>query len=141
MTDNGHAALAERLKPYQMPDPWTDDLRIVVMVGTAEEVAAAILAPRGVFLPDGLTGEDLRRSDFFDEQATTIAALRAALTVIEAEHSAGDHPEWAGWYGEPGERPDLACRTCGTFGEYAVHWPCDTAKIAHAALAAVKETP
>jgi len=75
-----------------------------------------------------------------DEQATTIATFRAALTVIEAEHSAGDHPEWAGWYGEPGERPDLACRTCGTFGEYAVHWPCDTAKIAHAALDAVKET-
>jgi len=72
---------------------------------------------------------------------STIAALRAALTVIEAEHSAGDHPEWAGWYGEPGERPDLACRTCGTFGEYAVHWPCDTAKIAHAALVEAKETP
>ena len=54
MTDNGLAALAERLKPYQMPDPWTDDLRTVVMVGTAEEVAAAILGPRGVFLPDGL---------------------------------------------------------------------------------------
>ena len=46
MTDNGLAALAERLKPYQMPDPWTDDLRTVVMVGTAEEVAAAILGRR-----------------------------------------------------------------------------------------------
>jgi len=54
MTDNGLAALAERLKPYQMPDPWTDDLRTVVMVGTAEEVAAAILRNGAVFLPEGL---------------------------------------------------------------------------------------
>ena len=61
-------------------------------------------------------------------------ALREALKDVEAEHCADTHPEYAGWYGEEGERPDLACQTCGTFDEYAVHWPCDTAKIARAAL-------
>ena len=77
MTDNGLAALAERLKPYQMPDPWTDDLRTVVMVGTAEEVAAAILGPRGVFLPDGL-------GPVMVGMAKEIATLRVALDVHHA---------------------------------------------------------
>ena len=81
MTDNGLAALAERLKPYQMPDPWTDDLRTVVMVGTAEEVAAAILGPRGVFLPEGL-------GPVMVGMAKEIAALRAALDgLVEAAES------------------------------------------------------
>jgi len=127
MTDNGLAALAEALTdlfPAVQRDWWPF---------TPEQAAAAILRNGAVFLPEGL-------GPVMVGMAKEIAALRAALAAIEIEHRADDHPEWAGWYGEEGERPDLACRTCGTFDEYAVHWPCDTAKIAHAALAASGES-
>ena len=74
MTDRGLAALAEALvrADYLSPNGYP----------TTDSFAAAILGEHGVFLPDGLTGEDLRRSDFFDEQATTIATLRDALGLL-----------------------------------------------------------
>ena len=87
MTDNGHAALMETLKPYEMPDPWTEGLRTVVMAGTAEEVSAIVLANGAVFLPDGL-------GPVMVGMAKEIAALRDAL---DAHHRgltlAGDGPD------------------------------------------------
>jgi hypothetical protein len=83
MTDNGLAALAERLHPHTCFDH-PDGAHIPPLCATR---AAAILGERGVFLPDGLTGEDLRRSDFVDEQAATIATLRAALDGLVAWES------------------------------------------------------
>ena len=85
MTDNGLAALAVALvrADYLSPNGYP----------TTDSFAAAILAERGVFLPEGLTGEDLRRSDFFDEQATTIAALRDALDVRMVDDFVDELPE------------------------------------------------
>jgi len=137
MTDNGLAALATAIHVGRnhQHDPRADERPHAHLISEREqEEAAAILGPRGVFLPDGLGPVMLG-------MAEEIATLRAALEAIEDEHRADEHPEWAGWYDEPGECPDLACRTCGTAYEYAVHWPCDTAKIARAALAEAKETP
>ena len=85
MTDNGLAALAAALHDiHPGPRPWVGGL-------TAEEFAAAILGPRGVFLPDGLprpTASVMQAyEDGVESQAATIAALRAALDglVVAAE--------------------------------------------------------
>jgi len=126
MTDNGLAALAERLKPYQMPDPWTDDLRTVVMVGTAEEVAAAILDERAVFLPEGLAEEwDWRQErdalmGLIESGGATIAALRAALDGLVADFVDED--------------PDLP-------DDYPIEWEMTLGSLRSAALATAKETP
>ena len=117
---------------------WTDDLRIVVMVGTAEEVAGAILRNGAVFLPDGLTGEDLRRSDFFDEQAAALAALRVApLDVRMVVQAINAVAKRHGVAKDPPERPLMHI-----FG-YTSATPDMDAEIAaeYAALAAAKETP
>ena len=75
MTDNGLAALAEALvrADYLSPNgyPATDSF------------AAAILGPRGVFLPEGLPEIVENMEDAYHEalalRGATIAALRAAL--------------------------------------------------------------
>ena len=70
MTDNGLAALAAAL-PLWMTERGAPDL--------AETIAATILGPRGVFLPDGLDAEFDFLARINAEQALTIATLRAAL--------------------------------------------------------------
>ena len=122
MTDNGLAALATAL---------VDHLQAASYI-----YARAILGPRGVFLPDGLTGEDLRRSDFFDEQAAALAALRAALDMawgIIANAGGGD------WTKETEEWQAAAARWRDE------HWgsvsPSGALPALYAALAAAKETP
>jgi len=51
MTDNGAAALAAALRDiHPGPRPWPGGM-------TSIECAAAILGERGVFLPDGRTGD------------------------------------------------------------------------------------
>ena len=67
MTDNGLAALAAALDPRGFHDPETDDF---VMRGTANEIAAAILGPRGVFLPDGLPDGFVQVGALFDAERT-----------------------------------------------------------------------
>ena len=59
MTDNGLAALAAALSAAAHDDGrhyWCKDRNDCGLYGYAEEFAAAILGPRGVFLPDGLDG-------------------------------------------------------------------------------------
>jgi len=92
MTDNGLAALAAAL-PLWMTERGAPDL--------AETIAATILGPRGVFLPDGLDAEFDFLARINAEQALTIATLRAALDglVAAAEYVAdgiaSDKPQTA----------------------------------------------
>ena len=101
MTNNGLAALAAALKPYEMPDPWTEGLRTVVMAGTAEEVSAAILGERGTFLPEGVTShrecvESIAAMG--RENAATIAALRDLREWITTQGDYRDPSLYAeGW--------------------------------------------
>jgi hypothetical protein len=79
MTDNGLAALAAALQPYEMPDSWTPGMQMVVMAGNASEVAAAIL--------DALdsAGWRLMARDKASPNERTIATLRAALDGLRDE--------------------------------------------------------
>jgi len=131
------AALAEALHHYRGTcELWT-------ISGAACPVdhrvdAAAILRNGAVFLPDGLTGEDLRRSDFFDEQAAALATLRAApLDVRMVVQAINAVAKRHGVAKDPPERPLMHI-----FG-YTSATPDMDAEIAteYAALAAAKETP
>jgi hypothetical protein len=76
MTDNGLAALAAALERVAMRPSG-------LSIASYEEHAAAILDPRGVFLPDGhpLGVEDAiaQGQQMLAERDATIATLRAAL--------------------------------------------------------------
>ena len=94
MTDNGLAALAAAL-PLWMTERGAPDL--------AETIAATILGPRGVFLPDGLDAEFDFLARINAEQALTIATLRAALDgLVEAADFRASVEFEKGWHG-----PDL----------------------------------
>ena len=130
MTDNGLAALAEALDHNcvsHRQDSW---------LHWREDHATAILRNGAVFLPEGLTGEDLRRSDFFDEQAAALAALRAApLDVRMVVQAINAVAKRHGVAKDPPERPLMHI-----FG-YTSATPDMDAEIAaeYAALAAAKE--
>ena len=137
MTDNGLAALAEALHRYRGTcELWTMSEASCPFDHAKD--AAAILAERDVFLPDGLTGEDLRRSDFFDEQAAALAALRAALEDMVRQfaywsNSAGgiytgglsaleEAFDVLGW-DDPYPLPDRRCDEPGCMEDGTMGWP------------------
>ena len=110
MTDNGLAALAAALGEYkagiigtfsipQSAAPRWDDRSIEdreAWITGATDDAAAILGPRGVFLPDGVCNH-IGLINALKDNAATIATLRAALDgLVEAAAetvAAWDEPE------------------------------------------------
>jgi len=76
MTDNGAAALAAALRDiHPGPRPWPGGM-------TSIECAAAILGPRGVFLPDG---HPLGVEEAIAQGQARIAALNARIVDLNAE--------------------------------------------------------
>ena len=92
MTDNGLAALATAIHVGRnhQHDPRADERPHAHLISEREqEEAAAILGPRGVFLPEGLPEIVENMEDAYHEalalRGATIATLRAALDgLVEA---------------------------------------------------------
>jgi hypothetical protein len=88
MTDNGLAALAAALYHVTLDedDEGFDGEAGWQFHGSRDDLAAAILGPRGVFLPDGLRSVEIYNhwAALLDDQAATIATLRAALDGLVA---------------------------------------------------------
>jgi hypothetical protein len=85
----------------------------------------------------GITVNDLERGILAIE-AEAQAPLRKALRGLVEAHRPGDFDEdgHPGWWGNFRDQPQdqQACLICGTYDEYAVPWPCWTARAARRAL-------
>ena len=143
MTDNGLAALATAIHVGRnhQHDPRADERPHAHLISEREqEEAAAILGPRGVFLPDGTVPSDIGMSwvptAAWEEQAATIAALRVALDVRMVVQAINAVAKRHGVAKDPPERPLMHI-----FG-YTSATPDMDAEIAaeYAALAAAEET-
>jgi hypothetical protein len=91
MTDNGLAALAQRLEAWFGPSWWPGLTDVTIIAKTPEVAAAAILGERGVFLPDGLDGLTWDRFVVNENTIATLRAVRdAAQAVIDDWYSGGE---------------------------------------------------